>query len=186
MNDTKRALILIDMQNDVLDFIVPTGVRILPAVKRTLQAFRERGMPVIHCLRLHRADGVDVEKFRLEAFLKRPFLVPGTHGAEVVAELTPLENEYSVSKSRFSGFFQTDLLMIVQRLGVRELVVVGVQTPNCIRGTVTDALAYDLDVLLLDDAIAAMTPEIHRANIYDMEHMGAKISTADEFINGLS
>jgi len=185
MNPAKTALILIDMQNDVLQSIVPTGVQVVPAIRRTLQAFRDHRMPIIHCLRIHRADGVDVEKFRIERFLQHPILVPGTHGAEVIAELAPQPGEYVVTKSRFSGFFQTDLLMIVQRLGVNRLVVVGVQTPNCVRATATDALAYDLDVLLLDDAITALTPEIHRANIYDLEHMGAKTATVDEFIASL-
>ncbi len=176
------ALILIDMQNDVLQTIVPTGHQVVPAIKRTLEAFRRLGLPVIHCLRLHRANGVDVEKFRIETFRQHPFLVPGTLGGQVIAELTPLPGEQIVSKSRFSGFFQTDLLMMVQRLGIKRLVVVGLQTPNCVRATVTDALAYDLDVVVLDDAITALTPEIHRANMYDMEHMGAVKSTVDAFL----
>lgn len=185
MNSSQTALILIDMQNDVLDSIVPTGRQVVPAIQRALEAFRSRKMPVVHCLRIHRADGVDVEKFRRERFLQHPILVPGTKGAAVIDELAPKEGEYVVTKSRFSGFFQTDLLMIVQRLGLTRLVIVGVQTPNCVRATATDALAYDFDVVMLDDAITALTPEIHRANLYDLEHMGAQVTTVDAFIQTL-
>ncbi len=186
MTASKTALVLIDMQNDVLASIVKTGASVVPAIQKALHASREKGVCVIHCLRIHRASGVDVEKFRLEEFLKNPILVPGTPGAEVIPELKPLPEEYQVSKSRFSGFFQTDLLMILQRLGVSTVAVVGVQTPNCVRATVTDALAYDFDVVVIDDAICAQTPEIHRANVYDMVHMGAKQATVDEFIDSLS
>ena len=70
-------------------------------------------------------------------------------------------------------------------MGVTTLAVCGVQTPNCVRGTVVDGLAYDFDVALLDDAIAAQTPEIHRANMLDMEHIGSKFTTVRSFLESL-
>ena len=186
MNPKQTALVIIDMQNDVLRYIVPTGVAVVPALQQALEGSRSRGVHVVHCLRVHRADGVDVEKFRLNGFRERPFLVRNSDGARVIPELEPLEAELQVTKSRFSGFFQTDMLMVLTRLGVTTLAVCGVQTPNCVRGTVVDGLAYDFDVVLLDDAIAAQTPEIHRANMLDMEHMGAKVATVRSFLDLLT
>ena len=182
MNSPHLALLTIDMQNDVLRHIVPTGKAIVPAMRRALQACRASQIPVIHCLRLHRADGVDVEKFRVERFRNEPFLVRDTEGAQVIPELEVRSDEYLVGKARFSAFFQSDLQMILTRLGVSSLVICGVQTPNCVRCTVTDAIAYDYDVILLEDAIAAATPEVHKANLYDMEHMGAKIISVDSLV----
>lgn len=180
------ALLTIDMQNDVLRRIVPTGAAVIPAIRRVLEACRAGNMPIVHCLRVHRPGGVDVEKFRLEQFRADPFLVRDTEGADLIPELEARDGEYRIFKSRFSSFFQTDLQMILSRLAISTVAVCGVQTPNCVRCTITDAIAYDFDVIALDDAIAAATPEIHRANMDDMRRMGVKVMMADEFSAGLS
>ena len=43
-------------------------------------------------------------------------------------------------KTRFSAFFRTPLDSVLRRLGTRTVVICGVQTPNCIRGTAWDAI----------------------------------------------
>lgn len=178
----KTALVIIDMQNDVLEKLVKTGGEIVPAIKIALDAFRKKGAAVIYLVREHRASGVDVELFRVEKFQEHPFLVKGTKGAGVVEALKPLEGEPKINKKRFSGFFQSDLLMVLTRLQIDSLVICGVQTPNCIRATVTDALAYDFEVKVLEDATAAQTPEVHQANLFDMRNMGAEIIKLDAFL----
>ena len=47
-------------------------------------------------------------------------------------------------------------------------VAAGVQTPNCIRQTVFDAVAHDYSpVIVLADATAAATPEVHAGIIFE-------------------
>jgi len=182
MDAKKTALLIIDMQNDVIKDLVTTAPTIIPAIKTALDFFRKQAAPVIFLKRVHRKSGVDVEVFREKLFKDHPFLVEGTEGAQVVAELKPLDNEYLVNKERFSGFFQSDLLMILMRLKIETVVICGVQTPNCIRGTAVDALSYDYRVLLLEDAIAAQTDAIHQANLFDMKNMGAELKKVKEFV----
>ena len=174
---TNAALLVIDMQNDGMDMI-PAGRAIVPAVRLVLEACRTHGLPVVFKLRVQRPDGIDVERFRLGLFAKRPFLVEGTPGAAVVPELQPRAGEHIVRGARFSGFFQTDLQLILTRLGVTTLVVCGMQTPNCVRATVTDAIAYDYRAVVVEDAVAAPTPEIHAANLLDMRNMGVDVVPA--------
>ncbi len=183
MSFQQEALIIVDMQKDVLKKMVKSGVDIVPEVKAVLDISRKKNMPIIYLLRVHRKNGTDVERFRCNLFKESPFLVEGTSGAEIVEELKPLPSEYLVNKKRFSGFFQSDLLMILMRLKVTSLVICGVQTPNCIRATVTDALAYDFDVTILEDATAAQTSEVHVANLFDMRNMGACVKTVQEFFS---
>ena len=180
----KEALLIIDMQNGVARRREFAREAILK-IRQVLDAFREKGEPVIHILRVHRPDGSDVEKFRLAGFKEQPFLVEGTEDAEVVEELKPINGEYTVKKQRFSAFFQSNLEMILKRLGIDMLVICGVQTPNCVRATVVDAIGYDYDIILLSDATRAASEEVHKANLHDMENMGVGISTTEEFINGL-
>ncbi|MCQ8893223.1 MAG: cysteine hydrolase [Methanolinea sp.] len=178
------ALLVIDMQNDFVREGSPLRVEgaeaIVPAIKSVLDIFRERRLPVIHVLRVHRPDGSDVEVFRREIFKKGPFAVEGSWGAAVIDELCPLPGEYVIKKTRMSAFLGTDLDLLLRSCGVTGLVVTGIQTPNCIRTTVFDAAAYNYTVCLVRDAVAARTPEIHAANLQDMENIGTIIISASQ------
>ena len=181
---TKTALLIIDMQNDFIRKGAPLRVNdgegIIGNIRSALDLFRSRRLPVFHILRVQRADGSDVEISRRELFQKTPFAVEGTVGARVIDELEPLTGEYIIRKNRMSAFFNTDLDLLLRSLAVERLVITGIQTPNCIRTTAFDAFAYNYQVYLVDDAVAAQDDGIHRANVRDMANIGIDIiRTAD-------
>nr|WP_319540247.1 isochorismatase family cysteine hydrolase [uncultured Methanospirillum sp.] len=176
---TRPALLLIDMQNDfVLDgrpLQVNGAHSIIPVIRNILEMFRSAGLPVFHIVRVHRPDGSDVEIMRQDLFRKTSFAVEGTHGAAVIDELTPAGDEYILPKIRMSAFIGTGLDLTLRTLGVDTVVVAGIQTPNCIRTTVFDAMAYNYHAWLVTDATAAQSDEIHQSNVRDMENIGVRI-----------
>jgi nicotinamidase-related amidase len=139
-------------------------------------------MRVVYIMMVHRADGVDVEKFRAEKFRRSPYLVKGTKGAEMIEALRSQEGDYCVEKHRFDAFHETELDDLLRRLGVRTVVVVGVQTPACVRESATGAIQRDYDTIVLSDATTTASPEAHRSNLADMANLGARIMTVDEFL----
>jgi len=178
----KPALLIIDMQNDfVLDGkpLRVAGARaVIPKIQEVLAEFRRRSLPVFHILRVHRADGSDVEITRQELFRRSPFAVEGTPGAAVIDELAPRSGEYVLTKTRMSAFIGTELDLMLRTLGVTRLFVCGIQTPNCIRTTVFDGIAYNYPVVLIDDATGASSGEVHQANLRDMQNIGVSIVRA--------
>jgi nicotinamidase-related amidase len=175
----QAALLIIDMQNDFVLEGAPLKVvqarSVVPKIYEVLAGFRKKRLPVFHILRVHRKDGSDVEITRQELFRKHPFAVEGTHGAAVIEELAPLPGEYVIPKIRMSAFIGTELDLMLRNIGIEELVVTGIQTPNCVRTTVFDAIAYNYPVVLVEDAVGAQSDEIHKANVRDMENIGVKI-----------
>ena len=178
----KGALLIIDMQNDfVLDgkpLKVAGASAVIPKIQVVLAEFRKRKLPVFHILRVHRSDGSDVEITRQELFRRQPFAVSGTHGAAVIDELAPQAGEYVITKIRMSAFIGTELDLMLRTLGITTLVVCGIQTPNCIRTTVFDGIAFNYPVVLVDDATGAASGEVHLANIRDMQNIGVRIAKA--------
>ena len=79
-----------------------------------------------------------------------------------------------------SAFIGTELDLMLRTLGVTTLFVCGIQTPNCIRTTVFDGIAYNYPVVLIDDATGASSEEVHRANVRDMQNIGVRIVKAAE------
>ena len=183
----RLALIIVDMQDD---FVLPGAPAVIagardtvPKIKKALDAFRQKGQAVFHVTREYREDGSDIEKPRLQAFLKRKYAVPGTPGCAIVAALRPLTGEYRIVKKRFSAFMNTELDLMLRRLGIGHIVVCGAQYPTCIRATVFDAVAYGYSVTLLTDATSAQTEEIAAANIRDIRAVGVECVTVEEFLS---
>lgn len=187
------ALLVIDMERGFLDETSPLCIRgaaaTLPACGRVIDHARSIGMPVFFVTRAYRANGSDVEASRYPVWWegKKP-LAPGSTGpdsAETPPEVTPRPGDYRIWKPRFSAFFQTELDLILRRLGVRTIYLAGTTTPNCIRTTCYDGLSLDYNVALLTDCCSSNDEEIQRANLRDMEHIGAQLLTSDDFLAGL-
>ncbi|MCO5575179.1 hypothetical protein L7F22_028976 [Adiantum nelumboides] len=109
--------------------------------------------------------------------------VKGTEGAALVDGLDPQPEDHIVVKYQFSAFFGTNLHLILHSAGIETVIVVGVQTPNCIRQTVFDAVAHDYhNVIVLSDATGAASPEVHEANLFDMRNVGVTTPTLAEWM----
>ncbi|HRX48199.1 MAG TPA: isochorismatase family cysteine hydrolase [Spirochaetota bacterium] len=182
----KSALLIIDMQNDFIlpeaPAEVPGAMKIVPKVKKLLEFCRARKIPVFHVIRQYRYDGSDIENFRREGFLNRGrYLLPGTPGAEIIDELKPAEGEYVIVKPRFSAFFCTELELILKRIKTDDIVICGVQYPNCIRATALDSVSYDYSTTVITDATAGADDEIEVSNIRDLRNIGIKCLTFAEW-----
>ncbi|EPS67306.1 hypothetical protein M569_07469 [Genlisea aurea] len=206
------ALLVIDMQKDFIlaggPLHVKGGESILPNVVAAVGLARARNLPVVwvsysnpianrrdfqslttylptQVVREHDPLGRDVELFRRHLYSPgnpRP-TSKGTPGAELADGLSIGEGEYKLVKTRFSAFFNTNLHSFLQGLHIHNLIVTGVQTPNCIRQTVYDAVALDYrKITVISDATAAATPEIHFANLTDMMNIGVESQTLQEWM----
>ncbi|KAG4211726.1 hypothetical protein ERO13_A02G119700v2 [Gossypium hirsutum] len=182
------ALLVIDMQNDfILDdglMRVNGGKAIVPNVIKAVETARQRGILIVWVVREHDYLGRDVELFRRHLYTRQKEgpTTKGCLGAQLVDGLVIKEGDYKLVKTRFSAFFATHLHSFLQSNGVNNLVVVGVQTPNCIRQTVFDAVAHNYQpVTVIVDATAAATADIHDANIYDMRNIGVATPTLEEW-----
>ncbi len=180
----KTALLIIDMQNDFVLENAPLRVKgaieVIGNIKKVLMEFRNRKLPVFHIVRIHRKDGSDVEITRREIFSKTPYAVENTKGAEIIDALKPKDGEYIIKKVRMSAFLGTELDAILKYLEIKNVVIIGIQTPNCVRATAFDAVAYNYNTYAVEDAIAAQNHEIHASNILDMKNIGIKIITTKE------
>lgn len=185
---SKTALIMIDMQRGFIDPASPLCIAgaaaTVPACAEAIRFFHGNGQPLVYAVRHYRADGSDVEKARAKIWTEggKPL---SESCAERLSDAFPdeferLESDYTIVKPRFSAFFATSLDLILCRLGVQTVVLAGTTTPNCIRTTCYDALSLDYDVIVLSDCTSSVSEAVQRANLEDMQRVGAKIMTLDE------
>ena len=184
------ALVVIDMENAFLDPTSPLCIKpalaTVPACGSVIEKARERKIPVFFVNLIYRKNGSDVEFTRYQSWYDGDrYLAPGSTGPlsiDVPAEFKPQVGDYTIVKPRFSAFFQTELDLILRRLGVRTVILTGTTTPNCIRTSCYDGLSLDYNILIVEDCCSSNTEEIQRVNMEDMARVGAVITSSREFL----
>ena len=151
----KPAILVVDMLNDFVygALTCDRAKAIVPATARLLDKAREAGVPVIFCNDAHRA-GID-----RELTIWGDHAIIGTPGAEVIAELNLSDKDYVVPKRRYSGFFQTELDILLKELGVQTVVMTGLHAHMCVRHTSADAFSLGYDVVVAREATDSFTEE---------------------------
>ena len=178
----KHAVLVVDMLNDFVTGALKCdrGLAIVPQTKKLLAGCREKGVPVIFCNDAH-LKGIDHElKFWGD------HAIAGTKGAEVIPELDLCDKDYVVPKRRYSGFFQTDLQLLLTELGVNTVILTGLHTHMCVRHTGADAYQYGYDLVVAKDATDSFTEEDYNYGInYFKATYGAEISDVDTILANL-
>jgi ureidoacrylate peracid hydrolase len=80
--------------------------------------------------------------------------VDGTPGVDIYPELAPEPGEHVIKKHRYSGFFGTDLDIILREWDVDTVIISGTTTENCCHATARDAMFRNYRVAFLSDATA--------------------------------
>ena len=81
-------------------------------------------------------------------------LIRDTWNTEILDELKPEPADTMIYKTRYTGFYGTDLDEVLRRYGVKSLVVAGLSTSVCVESTIRDAMFRDYSCVLLADCAA--------------------------------
>ena len=138
---------------------------------------RKKGVYVIYANDAH-IKGIDRE---LELWGDHAII--GTEGAEVIPELAPQEGDFVIPKRRYSGFFGTDMHLLLTELGVDTVIMTGLHAHMCVRHTTADAYYWGYKIIVPTDATDSFTREDYEYGIqYLKDIYGAKLTTVDELI----
>ena len=175
----REALIIIDMLNDFVTGPLKTenAAKIIPKIKSLIQKARENGIPVIYSNDAH-LPNIDREFDKWG-----PHAIKGTEGAEVIEELKPNEGDYIIEKRRYSGFYQTDLDMLLRELKVETVILTGLHTHICVKHTAADAFFRGYKIIIPKDCVTSFTQEDHEWGLkYEREVYNAEITNSEEII----
>lgn len=90
--------------------------------------------------------------------------------AEILDEVAPGPDDILLSKTSSSPFNSTGIDHTLRSLGVDTLVICGVVTNGCVEGAVRDASDLGYNVIMVADACAAVSPELHQAAITNLDN----------------
>lgn len=164
----KTALIIVDMVKDFTDpdglVFYPQNREILPKIAQVLEKCREKGKLVIFLQHCNRAGKPD-EK----AASMRPNCLEGTSGIEIDPMLKVNPEDYVIRKRRYSGFFGTDLDLVLRENQIKNTVIIGTKTNCCIRATVTDAFYLNYNPIVIRECVATNSETVNEVHLNDIQ-----------------
>lgn len=166
-----RVIIVIDM----IDAFCTRGNlaserfrQLVPPMREHLAREVAGGVEVVFLVDTHEEDDAEFAMFP-------PHAVAGSGEDEIVAELTELAGRSTVvRKSRFSGFHETGLEEVLERLAPDEVEVVGVCTDICVLHTVAGLRDRGYSVLVRADLVDTYDGPDHpadEAGTFALRHM---------------
>jgi nicotinamidase-related amidase len=170
----KSALIVVDMLNDFIHekgalYCGQSARDIVSFVQLRLEAHRRAGSLVVFLQDAHAKDDREFEKFP-------PHCIAGTWGSRIIDELAPRNGEHVLAKTRYSGFYGTDLEKILAADAPEAVEVVGVCTSICVMDTVGGLANRDYRTTVHRGGVADFDAEAHRHALQRMERLyGATI-----------
>jgi nicotinamidase-related amidase len=165
---TVDALVVVDMQVDYFNDGELERCRedLVAACNSLMERARAAGAPVIEVRTEHKPDRSTWALNMRED--DSGMVIEGTPGAEPVRGLRT-DGSITVIKTRDSSFFRTELEDLLRSRGIESIALAGVSTESCIATTAADAYARDLRVVLVDEAVASVDPELNRRTQEQLE-----------------
>ncbi len=197
----KTALLVIDVQNTYLDRPDPATLSgaeldryhawtpfhermhgtVIPAIARLADAFRARGLDVlfarIACLL---PDGRDRSLSQKKPGWNNLLLPKDETASQIVPAIGPVGPEIVVTKTTDSALTGTNLRLVLANLGITHVVCVGIFTDQCVSSTVRSLADESFDVIVVEDACAAGTDELHRRELEILNMIYCSVMSADE------
>ena len=139
---------------------------VIPRTASLQNSFRQHGMDVLHariaCLL---ENGKDRSLSQKKPGWNYLLLPKDREDAQIVAELAPREGEIVVTKTTDSALTGTNLRLVLHNMGLKNVVLTGIFTDQCISSTVRSLADESFNVILVEDCCAAGTDEIHRKEL---------------------
>jgi biuret amidohydrolase len=207
----ESAIVTIDMHRGHLDMDVATmptkpedAERVIGNAKQVLDYARQAKMPVIHVVLVYRripgigSEGMvshfwkamhaaQGETDRLTPGRKstvREHNVEGAPGTQIIPELYRQGDYVIDNKKRLDCFYGTDLRLLLDTLGVKTVVLMGINTNTCVLNTAFTAFNFDYRVVVLSDCVASMYgDDLHELGLQNISRCLGWVITNEQFFD---
>lgn len=181
----RHAVMVIDMVRDFTDMehgLVPNepASRMVGTVHEFVEQARDTGALIIWVIDSHRPGKPDWELENVRFHCQG-----GTIGVELALPLQPQEQDYVITKRRYSAFMGTDLDLILRDNRIDTLVLTGTKTNVCIRATAQDGFSRNYAILVPRECVATDKPHLHEANLEDINSYMGRVLPVDEVLQRL-
>jgi biuret amidohydrolase len=139
---------------------------VIPTLRALQDSFRGNGIDVLHariaCLL---DDGRDRSLSQKMPGWNNLLMPLSDAASQIIPELAPAPGEIVVTKTTDSAITGTNLRLVLTNMGIRNVVVAGIYTDQCVSSTVRSLADESFNVVLVEDCCAAGTDALHQQEL---------------------
>ena len=188
------ALLVIDIQNTYLEpdedpveaarwqpFYTRMSDIVIPNNKRLIDWARSEGIEVIFArIACQKTNGRDRSLSQKKPGFNYLLLPKDSEDSQVVSELNPLNDEIVITKTTDSALTGTNLRLILHNMGIKDVIVSGIFTDQCVSSTVRSLADESFGVLVVHDACAAATMKLHEKELEIINMIYCHVVSCDD------
>lgn len=194
LDPATTALLVIDIQNTYLEvpedpvkaqrwqpFLDRMNKMVIPNTANLMGWARAKGIEVMFArIACQKADGRDRSLSQKKPGFNHLLLPKDREDSQIVPELVPLPDEITVTKTTDSALTGTNLRLMLSNMGIKDVIVAGIFTDQCISSTVRSLCDESFGVLVVEDCCAAATDELHRHELEIINMIYCHVVSAGE------
>lgn len=175
----QTALLVVDIQNTYLEakddtqenrrwqpFFQRMNNTVIPNTAELIAFSRQHNIEVIFArIACQTEDGRDRSLSQKKPGFNYLLLPQAREDSQIVSALSPIGDEITVLKTTDSALTGTNLRLTLHNMGIKQIIVAGIFTDQCISSTVRSLADESFEVLVVDDCCAAATDEIHQKEL---------------------
>ena len=159
---------------------------LIPNLSRLADTFRSCGAPVIYVTYgATLEDGSDVTA-QIRGIVLATNNIEGRPEHDIVEALTPHPGEAVLNKTTLGAFRSTAIDTLLRAKSIRNIVVGGVSTNNCVAMTAMEASDSQYGVVILSDGTGTDSEEMQEASLTMLRRLWSRVMSTDEVIEELT
>lgn len=200
LKKSETAMLVIDIQNTYLQpsedpetkrrwepFMTRMNTQVIPTTAQLIEKFRAEGMDVIFariaCLK---NDGRDRSLSQKKPGWNYLLLPKDSDESQIVPELSPQGDEIVICKTTDSALTGSNLRLILHNMGIKNVVVTGIFTDQCISSSVRSLADESFNVIVVEDCCAAGTDELHHKELEILNMIYCHVVSSQEMLGFLA
>ena len=154
---------------------------VIPNTARLIADARNRGVEVIFArIACHKHDGRDRSLSQKKPGFNYLLIPKDSPDGQIVPELAPQGDEITVIKTTDSALTGSNLRLILHNMGIKDVVVAGIFTDQCISSSVRSLCDESYGVVVVEDCCAAATMDLHNRELEIINMIYCHVVTLDE------
>jgi nicotinamidase-related amidase len=157
---------------------------VIPNNARMIEECRKRKVEVVFArIACHKIDGRDRSLSQKKPGFNYLLLPKDSPDSQVVPELAPKGDEIVITKTTDSALTGTNLRMLLHNMGIKDVIVTGIFTDQCVSSSVRSLVDESFGVVVVEDCCAAATMELHNHELEIINMIYCHVVSLDEALS---
>ena len=135
---------------------------VIPNIKNLISFLRNKNVENIFArIACHKESGLDRSLSQKKPGFNYLLLPKDTPSGQIVDDLKPESDDIIMMKTTDSALTGTNLRLILNNMGIKNVICTGIFTDQCVSSTVRSLVDESFNVIVVEDCCAAATEALH-------------------------